>query len=106
MRKAPTKRQTFYKHALRLTSAELDAITDAIDKDIKSQSTFYNFWDFNSLFVDVNLHSVLENFDNWDDERFAMCFGYYSMHGCYIIMDGKKVDRYVILIADDYTGLC
>lgn len=99
MEKQLTKRQAFYKNAIRLTSAELDAITDEIDADIKKTSSIYNFYDFNSLYQDVDLHSVLDYFAEWDDERFSSCFGYYATNDCYIVTteDGKKVSYYAIM---------
>ena len=96
----PTKRQTFYKNASRVTLAELDSIIDEIDKDIKENSSILNFYDFNSLFQDVTLQCVLDDFSEWHDKYFSEAFGYYATNDCFIVTteDGKKVDSYAILI--------
>ena len=91
------RRAMFYKEAYRIDRKEFDNMIEEMERDAAEDG--YEFEDYNTIYRDVSLKCILEYLKYVTDEDFIDEFGYYSQNRLYIIMDGKKVDSYAVLIS-------
>ena len=91
------RRTMFYKEAYRIDRKEFDNMIEEMERDAAEDG--YEFEDYNTIYRDVSLKCILEYLKYVTDEDFIDEFGYYSQNRLYIIMDGKKVDSYAVLIS-------
>ena len=91
-----TRRPMFYKEAYRIDRKEFDTMIEEMERDAAEDG--YEFWDYNTLYNDVTLDWVLDFIADITDEDFYRIFNDYSPSKLYIVMDGKKVDMYAVLI--------
>ena len=91
------RRTMFYKEAYRIDRKEFNTMIEEMERDAAEDG--YEFEDYNTLYRDVSLKCILEYLKYVTDEDFIDEFGYYSQNRLYIIMDGKKVDSYAVLIS-------
>ena len=91
-----TRRTMFYKEAYRIDRKEFNTMIEEMERDAAEDG--HEFWDYNTLFTDVTLNCILDDLADLTDEDFYRIFNDYSPSKLYIIMGGKKVDRYAVLI--------
>ena len=90
------RRTMFYKEAYRIDRKEFNEMIEEMERDAAEDG--HEFWDYNTLYNDVTLDWVLDFIADLTDEDFYRIFNDYSPSKLYIIMDGKKVDMYGVLI--------
>ena len=91
-----TRRTMFYKEAYRISRKEFNTMIEEMERDAAEDG--HEFWDYNTLYNDVTLDWVLDFIADITDEDFYRIFNDYSPSKLYIIMDGKKVDMYAVLL--------
>ena len=91
-----TRRTMFYKEAYRISRKEFNTMIEEMERDAAEDG--HEFWDYNTLYNDVTLDWVLDFIADITDEDFYRIFNDYSQSKLYIIMDGKKVDMYAVLV--------
>lgn len=90
------RRTMFYKEAYRIDRKEFNEMIEEMERDAAGDG--HEFWDYNTLYNDVTLDWVLDFIADITDEDFSRIFNDYSPSKLYIIMDGKKVDMYAVLL--------